>query len=166
MALADLSDVEDISEDKVHEGSISDVASSRSSRPREFIPITPEILLLLDRLEPDKVKQSRLLTEHIAGHRALPATEEELQTILEKRTRRALEREQAAAETSRAAAERAQKEFEQRQVNETVIAEYSTAARDAALAAGKTPSEAAEIEARAAAETRKVVEAATARDKQ
>jgi hypothetical protein len=40
-------------------------SSSRGSRGREPIPLTPEILLLLDRLDPDKGKQARLLTEHL-----------------------------------------------------------------------------------------------------
>ncbi len=165
--LADLSDRDEHSEDKIHEGSVSDAASSRSSRPRDFIPITPEILLLLDRLEPDKVKQSRLLTEHINGHRALPTTEEELQQLLEKRTRRALERERALTDAKRIAAEKALAEAEElRKVNELVISDYAAQAREAALNAGKTVEEADAAEAKAAAETRKVVEAATARDPQ
>jgi hypothetical protein len=35
------------------------------------IPLTPEILLLLDRLEPDKGKQARILTENLTGQRTL-----------------------------------------------------------------------------------------------
>ena len=42
-----------------------------------FYPYFP-ILLLLDRLEPDKGKQTRLLTEHLTGQRALPYTEQGL----------------------------------------------------------------------------------------
>jgi hypothetical protein len=46
-------------------GSASVALSSRGSRGRDPIPLAPEILLLLDRLEPDKGKQARLLTEHL-----------------------------------------------------------------------------------------------------
>jgi hypothetical protein len=40
--------------DKVRDGSVSDASSSKGSRKREPIPLTPEILLLLDSLELDK----------------------------------------------------------------------------------------------------------------
>jgi hypothetical protein len=43
-------------------GASSAASSSKGSRGREPIPLTPEILLLLDRLEPDKGKQALLLT--------------------------------------------------------------------------------------------------------
>jgi hypothetical protein len=165
--LLNLRDIEEQESEGLYAGSTSEAGSSRSSRPRDFIPITAEILLLLDRLEPDKIKQAKYLSEHIAGHRALPTTEEELQAILDKRTRRAIEREQAAAESSRAAAERALAEAaEQRRVNETVISDYAEQARDAALAAGKSQEEEAAAYHKAAAETRTVVEAATARTHQ
>jgi hypothetical protein len=39
---------------------------------KEPKPLTPEILHLLNKLEPDKDKQTRLLTEHLAGQRLLP----------------------------------------------------------------------------------------------
>ena len=41
--------------------------------------LTPEILSMLDRHEPDKAKHAKLLTEHLTGQRTLPFTEEELQ---------------------------------------------------------------------------------------
>ena len=59
-------------------GSASVASSSRGRRGREPTPLLPEILLLLDRLEPDKGKQARLLTEHLTGQRTLPYIEEEL----------------------------------------------------------------------------------------
>jgi len=74
--LANLKDIEELGDEGLHEGYASKAGSSRSSRPRDFVPITAEILHLLDRLEPDKVKQARLMTEHIAGHRVLPTTEQ------------------------------------------------------------------------------------------
>ena len=54
------------------EGFASFVSNSRGSRGKETIPLTPEILLLLDRLEPDKGKKALLLTEHLTGQRTLP----------------------------------------------------------------------------------------------
>jgi hypothetical protein len=49
-------------------------SSARNTKGREPIPLTPEILHLLDILEPDKGKQARLLTEHLTGQRTLPST--------------------------------------------------------------------------------------------
>ena len=63
-------------------GSLSEASethsSARNNRGRDPIPLTPEILHLLDRLEPDKGKQARLLTEHLTGQRNLPSTEAKL----------------------------------------------------------------------------------------
>ena len=58
---------------------------SRGSRGRDPIPLILEILHLLDRLELDKRKQARMLTEHLTGQRQLLATEQELHSQLEKR---------------------------------------------------------------------------------
>jgi len=55
-------------------GPPSAASSSRGSRGRDPISLTPEIVLLLNRLEPDKGKQARLLTEHLTGQRALHCT--------------------------------------------------------------------------------------------
>jgi len=60
-------------------------SGSRGSRGRDPIPLTPEILHLLDRLEPEKGKHARMLTEHLTGQRLLLATELELQAQMEKR---------------------------------------------------------------------------------
>jgi hypothetical protein len=59
-------------------GSASVASSSRESIGRKPIPITPEILLLMDRIKPDKGKQARLITEHLTSQRTLPCTKEEL----------------------------------------------------------------------------------------
>lgn len=48
--------------DRVREGSVSDASNSRGSRMRDPISLTPEILAMLDRHEPDKAKQAKLLT--------------------------------------------------------------------------------------------------------
>ena len=58
---------------------------ARNKRDREPIPLTPEILHLLDKLEPDNGKPARLLTEHATRHKQLPSTEQELQQMLKKR---------------------------------------------------------------------------------
>jgi len=50
---------------RILRGGSSSASSSRRSRGRELIPLTPEILHLLDTLEPDKGKKARLLTEHL-----------------------------------------------------------------------------------------------------
>ena len=63
-------------------------------------PLTPELLLLLDRLEPHKGKQARMLTEHLIGQRTLPYTEQELQTHMERKAEREIKRQHAAAEAT------------------------------------------------------------------
>jgi len=74
--------------------------TQRGNRGREHIPLTPEILLLLDRIEPDKRKQARLLTEHLIGQKTLPCTEEELLLLLERKAGREIKRQHAARETA------------------------------------------------------------------
>ena len=56
-------------------GGSTSASISRGSRGREPTPLTPEVLQLMDRLEPDKGKQARLLTEHLTCQRTLPSTE-------------------------------------------------------------------------------------------
>jgi hypothetical protein len=81
-------------------GSSSAASSSKGSRGRDPIPFTPEILLLLDRLEPDKAKQVRLLTEHLTRQRTLACTERELQTQLERKAELEIKRRHAATEAA------------------------------------------------------------------
>ena len=64
---------------------------------RDPISLTPEILAMLERHEPDKAKQVKLLTEHLSGQRVLTSTEEELQLHLERKAKREAERQLAAA---------------------------------------------------------------------
>ena len=45
---------------------------------REPIPLISHILLLPDRVEPDKERKGKLLAEHLTGHRVLPYTEVDL----------------------------------------------------------------------------------------
>ena len=59
----------DIDNDKLSFGSISGAntttSESSGNRGRDPIPLTLEIRRLLDRLEPDKGKHARLLTDHL-----------------------------------------------------------------------------------------------------
>ena len=54
----------------------------------------------MDRLEPDKGKHARYLTEHLIGQRTLPSTEEELQSILKRKAAREQKRKLVAAEAA------------------------------------------------------------------
>ena len=67
-----------MSSEILREGSTSAASSSSGRRSRDLVPLTPEIMFLLDRLEPNRGKQARLLTEHLTGQRILPCTEQEL----------------------------------------------------------------------------------------
>ena len=84
--------------DRGREGSVSDASSSKGSRMRDPMTLTPEILAMLDRHEKDKAKQAKLLTKHLAGHMTLPSTEEELQENFERKSKREADRLVAAAE--------------------------------------------------------------------
>jgi len=102
--------------------------------------LTPEILAMLDIHEPDKFKQTKLLTEHMTGQRVLPSTEEELQQHLEHTAKRRHERQLAAAEAE------ANKQEQERQAeaarhaqNTGVVATFAKRARDAAITTGATP---------------------------
>ena len=82
----------DLSSGILRRGTSSTTSSSKGSKGREPIPLTPEILLLLDHLEPDKGKQARFLTEHLTGQRTLPCTEQELQKLMERKAKREIKR--------------------------------------------------------------------------
>jgi len=82
------------------EGTTSASFSAIGSTGKDPIPLTLEILHLLDRLEQDKGKQAMLLTEHLTGQRNLPSTEAKLQTHMERRAARELKRQQAAAKAA------------------------------------------------------------------
>jgi hypothetical protein len=102
------------------------------------IPLTPEILHLLDRLEPDKRKQARLLTEHLTWQRTLPSTEAELQTHMERRAAKELKRHQVAAEAvAKAAADQDKADHEA-----ALAAHVGQQAMATTLAAGATNEEA------------------------
>jgi hypothetical protein len=65
------------------------------------IPLTPEILLLLNRLELDKGNKARLLTDHLLiDQRTLPRTEQELQIQMERKAAREIKRQHATSEAA------------------------------------------------------------------
>jgi len=76
---------EDLSSGILRGGSASATSSSRGSRGRDPIPLTPKILQLQDRLELDKGRHARLLTEHLTGQNTLPYKEQELRTQQERK---------------------------------------------------------------------------------
>ena len=104
---------------------------------------------LLDRLEPNKGKQARLLTEHLTGQGTLPSTEHELRKLLERKAEKEIKRQESAAE---AAANRAAEE--QMEAHEAAIAAHlahqamavalaARANQDEAISAGQVVMEAA-----------------------
>ena len=54
----------------------------------------------MDRLEPDKGKHARFLTEHLTRQRTLPSSEEELQSLLKRKAAREQKRQLATIETT------------------------------------------------------------------
>ena len=82
----------DLSSRILRGGTSSTTSSSKGSRGKEPIPLTPKILHLLDRLEPDKGKQARLLTEHLTEQRTLPCTEHELHKLMERKANKEMKR--------------------------------------------------------------------------
>ena len=92
-------------------GAASVASSSRGTRGRDPIPLTSEILHLLDRLEPDKGKQARLLTEHLTRQSIFHVTKEELQQHLERKVAMEMNRQHAASE------EAAIREFKEHEAN-------------------------------------------------
>ena len=119
-------------------GSSSAASSSKGNRGREPIPLIPEILLIMDRLEPNKGKQTRLLTEHLTRQRKLPDTEQELPNLLERKAEKEIKRRQAAtkADANKAA-------DEQTEAHEAaMVAHLAQHANAAALAAEATHEEA------------------------
>ena len=102
---------------------------------REPIPLTPEILHLLNILKPDKGKQARLLTDHLTGQRSLPSTESELHTHMERRIAREFKRQQVATE---AAANKGAEDQDRADHEAAMAAHMSQHAMAAALSARTT----------------------------
>ena len=118
---------------------------------RDPISLTPEIMPMLDRHELDKTKQVKRLTEHFAGQRVLPSTEEELHQHLERKAKREADRMLAAAEAEHHKNEHVRLAAAAQQAkNVAIVQTFAKRAREAALAAGATH-EAAEAAATTAA---------------
>jgi hypothetical protein len=110
---------------------------------RDPVTLTPEILSMLDRHEPDKSKQAKLLTDHLACHMTLPSSEEELMQHLERKAKRDADRLLGATEAKTAKQEKAkQAEATKHQHNAMVIAAFAKRAKDAAIVEGATTEEA------------------------
>ena len=106
---------------------------------REPIPLTPEILQLLDKLEPDKGKQAKLLTEYLTGQRTLPSTEQELQTQLERKAAKEIQRQQTATEAAANQAATEQHEADRRAHEAAMAAHLGQHVYASTIAAGATP---------------------------
>jgi hypothetical protein len=80
-------------DDKRHSfGSVSGAkttsSGSKENKGRDPIPMITVILHLLDRMKPDKVKQSRLLTNYSTRQRLLPSAEQKPSQQSEKERKR------------------------------------------------------------------------------
>jgi hypothetical protein len=114
---------------------------SRGSMGRDPIPLTPEILHLIDRLEPDKGKHDRMLTNHLTRPRLLLATEHKLHAQLEKRAQKDLRKQQVVAEaTANRAAELA--DMGKALHTDVMLQQITDTTRSEALAAGAIEEEA------------------------
>ena len=95
---------------------------------------------MLDRHEPDKTKRAKLLTEHIAGQRILPSTEEELQQHMERKAKRELDKQFAATEAEALRHDQVRLAAATQQAqNKGIVATFAKRAGEAAIAAGATP---------------------------
>ena len=120
---------------------------------RDPVALTPEILAMLERHEPEKAKHAKLLTEHLLGQMTLPSTEEEFQQHLERTIKREADRLLAKAETEAARQEKIkQAEATRHAQNGTIIANFAKRAKDAAIAAGASAEDAKAARKAAAAE--------------
>ncbi len=113
--------------------------------------MTPEILHLLDRLKPDKVKQARLLIDHLNGHRLLPSTEHELQQI-EKCTQKEYRKQQAAAKAAANMAAIQQAEADKAALEAALATHLAHTTRVATLTTGATQEQADDEAEKAVAE--------------
>ena len=109
---------------------------------RDPITLTPKILHLLDRLEPDIGKQARLLTEHLTRESMLPATEEDLQQHMERKVASDIKRQHAAAEATTNRAIEQHKEADKAAHEATMAAHLAQQAMAAAPTTRATTEEA------------------------
>ena len=123
------------------------------------INLTPEILAMLDRHKPDKSKHAKLFTEHLAGQRVLPSTDEELQQHLERKAKREADRLLVAAKAKAHGQEHPSLTAAAQQAkNAAVVQTFAKRAREAALAAGATQESAEAATTMAAADAQTAFE--------
>ena len=107
----------------------------------------------MDRLEPDKGRQAKLLTEHLARQKVFAQQRKNCYSSWKRNQKREVEGHQAAEEKAKHIAA-----FEQHAANaheviqSDIVATFGCKAKEAALVAGATMEQAMEDEERAAAE--------------
>jgi hypothetical protein len=106
------------------------------------MPLSPEMIRLLDRFEPEKGKHTRLLTENLTGQRLLPSTEQELQHHLEKRAQRDIKKQQATTEVVANTHTQEHAKGEQAAHEAAMVAHLAKRAKEHILAIGATEAEA------------------------
>ena len=107
----------------------------------------------MERLEPDKGRQAKLLTEHLTRHRALPSTDEELARILEQRAKEEAARRLATQEAAKLRTTTEPSVADPPEVVQAcIVATFGRKATEATLAAGATMDHALEAEEKATTE--------------
>ncbi len=98
---------------------------------------------MLDRHEPYKSNQAKLLTDHLSRQRVLPSTEEKLHQHIERKAKREACRLLAATEAEHYRQKHArQAAAAQQENNAAVVQTFAKRAREAVLAAGASNEEA------------------------
>ena len=107
---------------------------------REPVIITPEIMAMLVRHEPDKTKHAKLLTDNLARQRIMSSTYEELQQHRERKAKRELDIPIASTEAEALIQDQARLAAAAQHVqNIGVITTFAKRARESAISAGATP---------------------------
>ena len=155
----------------VLEGSHSTISSgSASDKQQRGSPLTPELLQLLQQMEPDAARRAQLITEHVTGARNLPTTAEALTEYLsmdmeiDKNTKEAESLRAAIRlkeKQQKKAAAAAQSAAESAKRNSIITDRQASAARDEALRQGASAEEAAAAYTAKADEVQKVLEDAS-----
>ena len=109
---------------------------------------------MLDRQEPDKSKQAKLLTEHLEGQRTLSCTRKEPQQHLARKTNREIERQLATPKAEAHKHDHAMHAMAAQHVkNAGVIVTFAKRARAVVLATGVAPEAAVAIRSTTDTET-------------
>ena len=113
----------------------SEASSSRGSRGREPIPLTLEILHLLDKMKLDKGKQARLLTKHLTRQRLFPSKDQELHSQLEKLAHRKTRQQHESTKRTTNKEAAAQSESDKAAHEETIVTHLANMAKETSIAA-------------------------------